>query len=119
MDATLRSAGCSLAHERIAAEGAAREPHVALGHPESVADVAGTVAVHAACCRMAEWGHATLPQTHVELRHHECITDVHDSVSVHIAAGRRHRYLHGADVARPSLRTGDPPLVRARRGAAS
>src|SRR5436309_3098842 len=107
----------SLAYERTAAEGAAHEPHVALGHPESVADVAGAVAVHVARGRLAEWRHAAPPQTHIELRHHECIADVHDSISVHIAAGDRNRFLHGADVARRSLRTGDAPLVRVRRRA--
>src|SRR5467141_3577918 len=38
----------SLACKRVAGEDATDEPHVALRHPEGVADVAGAVAVHVA-----------------------------------------------------------------------
>src|SRR5437773_11217971 len=81
----------SRACERTAGEGAANEPHVALRHLESIADVAGRVAVHVADGRLAEWRHAALSQTHVELRHHQGVADVHDSIVVHIAADGRRR----------------------------
>src|SRR3989442_9741199 len=68
----------SLAYERRAVEGATADPHVALGDPESVADVAGAVAVHVAGVRVGERRHAALPRTHDELRHHERVADVHD-----------------------------------------
>ena len=55
-------------------EDATDEPHVALRHPEGVADVAGAVAVHVARLGVGEL--ATLPQPHIELGYDERIPDL-------------------------------------------
>jgi len=74
----------SLACKRVAGEDATDEPHVALRHPEGVADVAGAVAVHVARLGVGEL--ATLPQLHIELGYDERISDIDDPVPVHVVA---------------------------------
>jgi len=73
-----------LACKRVAGEDATDEPHVALRHPEGVADVAGAVAVHVARLGVGEL--ATLPQPHIELGYNERISDIDDLIPVHVAA---------------------------------
>src|SRR5438093_7326363 len=100
----------SRASKRGAGEGAADEPHIALRHPEGVADVAGAVAVHVAHLGVGEL--ATLPQPHIELGYNERIPDIDDPIPVHVAAPYRVELI-GADRAVRGAGTGtdNPALV--------
>src|SRR5438477_12379945 len=71
-----------------AREGAADQPHVALCHPEGVADVAGVVMVDVAQLGMRERPLTAWTESDVVLGDQERIADVHDAVAIHVAAER-------------------------------
>src|SRR5436309_16083766 len=75
-----RSMPTSWTPKRLAGQRTTREPHVALGNSDSVADVAGTVAVHVACGRVREWRNPAFAQPHVELSHHQRIANIDHAI---------------------------------------
>src|SRR5712664_4534482 len=75
----------SWTRKQPAGERTADQPHVALRHPEGVADVARAVEIYIADHRVRERCHAALAQTDGILRHNEGVANVDYSIAIHVA----------------------------------
>src|SRR2546422_8766582 len=80
------SSPCSSTREWLAREGAADETNAALGYPEGITDVTGTIEVDVAYCWVDEWGNAARPQADRKLGEHEGVADTDRPVPVDVPA---------------------------------